>query len=682
MTKVKSKTEIQKFINEYWLNLGDTSQINVFNSLYERTVDDERSPALWLLKYLKNPDNFAFTCKHILNIDLLPFQLVVLKELWFRPFPMLIASRGFSKTFTIALYSILRILFTPNTKMVITGAGLRQSRLVYDYVYHIYRNAPVLRSIIPNSKEQGPNRAVDRFTFTIGNSIASFLPVGDGSRIRGERSNYTLTDEFDSVDATIYEEVIRPFSSVTSSPIMSVKEYAKEQAIRALGLTITEDQLYIPKKNQTAIAGTAGYCFKHFYKYWSKYKAIIESGGDTKKLERIFDGKIPEGTDYRDYSIIRIPYQLLPKGFLDVGQVAASKATLHTGRFLAEYGSEFIKDTNGFFPRTLIESCVVSPNNAIRHPSASESIMFQPLLKGDGKREYVMAIDPAAQRDNYAIVILEVHPEHCRIVYCWTINKRKFFQKLAKTKDLSDVSLEFYGHCARKIRNLMKVFPIKKIALDTQGGGASVEESLHAKHLIESGEEAIYPIIDRDDAKITDNLPGQHIIERISFADAKWTGPANHNMKKDLEDKRLLFPYVDPVSYELAIQEDFMSDRLENTLEELIDNIEEMKEELTTIVVTETDRSGREHFDVPEIKDEITKKKGRLRKDRYSALLMANAIGRSYRVALPTPEYNLIGGVAGHMKKGDGGPSNLYTGCDWAQGITEDCLMVVQKRFR
>ena len=38
---------------------------------------------------------------------------------------------------------------------------------------------------------------------------------------------------------------------------------------------------------------------------------------------------------------------------------------------------------------------------------------------------------------------------------------------------------DFYSYCARKIRDLMKVFPCVHLAMDAQGGGIAVMESLN-----------------------------------------------------------------------------------------------------------------------------------------------------------------------------------------------------------
>ena len=93
--------------------------------------------------------------------------------------------------------------------------------------------------------------------------------------------------------------------------------------------------------------------------------------------------------------------------------------------------------------------------------------------------------------------------------------------------------------------------------------------------------------------------------------------------------------------------------------------IEDLKSELATIVITVT-QAGRERWDTPEIKLG-TGKKGRMRKDRYSALVIANMIARSERFIIPPPAYESIGRVAGPSD----GPKDarMYVGPEWAKNF-------------
>ena len=114
------------------------------------------------------------------------------------------------------------------------------------------------------------------------------------------------------------------------------------------------------KNNQIILSGTAYYDFNHFAEYWKKWKSIIRSQGKPNRLREIFGEDPPKDFNWKDYSIIRVPYELLPEGFMDASQVARSKATVHAGIYQMEFGACFTRDSQGFFKRTLIESCVAN----------------------------------------------------------------------------------------------------------------------------------------------------------------------------------------------------------------------------------------------------------------------------------------------------------------------------------
>ena len=95
----------ERFLNEAYLNLGDTSLIEVDNPLL--ITSEMENPALEFLEIMRNPNYLGWTIKTIFNIDLLPFQIAIMRELWVRTFPMLVASRGGGKSFLLSL----RIIF-------------------------------------------------------------------------------------------------------------------------------------------------------------------------------------------------------------------------------------------------------------------------------------------------------------------------------------------------------------------------------------------------------------------------------------------------------------------------------------------------------------------------------------------------------------------------------------------
>jgi hypothetical protein len=367
-----------------------------------------------------------------------------------------------------------------------------------------------------------------------------------------------------------------------------------------------------------------------------------------------------------------MPYELIPKGFMDDKQVSRARDTIHSGIYNMEYAACFVTDSEGFFRRSLIEGCVTSDSKPIL--IGGKAVSFDAMISGNSKAQYVYGIDPASEQDNFSIIIIEANSDHNTIVYCWTTNRSNFKERL-KTGLVKDH--DFYGFCCRKIRNLMKIFPCARIGLDAQGGGVAIEEALHDPAKLEDGENLIWPIIDPDKSRDTDDQAGLHLIELVQFAKADWTAHANHGLRKDLEDKVLLFPRFDNLTLGLALEregKDILESELNpiyDSLSECILEIEELKNELTTIVMTQTSTgpNARDRWDTPEIKMP-NGKKGRLRKDRYSSLLIANMIARQMTRTLKSIEYDVVGGKASEMVSHNG---QMYKGPEWfVNGANDD----------
>ena len=674
-----------------WLGVEPEDVDGFKNPLDDLTPDQKDNLHLHVISIMRKPEYFQWTVKKLLGIELLPVQTCILREMWVRAFPMYIASRGFGKSFLLAVYCLLRCTLIPGTKIVIVGAAFRQSKVIFEYMDTIWRSAPLLQSICSDSS--GPRRDVDRCTMRINDSWAMAVPLGDGSKIRGLRAHTIIADEFNSIPTHIYETVVAGFAAVSSNPTQNVKEAAKRKKMQDAGTW--EDKMeesYSEKKsNQSIIAGTAGYAFEPYANYWNKYKSTIQTQGDFRKVAEKMGEDPDEVPDYmkrldwKNFSVIRMPYELIPEGFMDDQQVARARATIHNGIYQMEYGACFTDDSQGFFKRSLIHSCVASDENCNKHnwaPWCPDP--FDPITRGDPKGKYVMGIDPASEQDNFAIVVMEVHPEHQRVVYVWTTNKKDFAGR--KKYGLTDTH-DYYSFCARKIRDLLQVFPCGIVGIDSQGGGFTIAEGLRDLDKLRTGERPIYPIIE-DKPKDTDDLPGDHILQLVNFAKADWTAQANHGMRKDMEDKVMLFPRFDTLSLSIMTEKDkiFFNNmkektgedealRLYDTLEDAVMEIEELKSELSTIVITVT-QAGRERWDTPQIKLE-TGKKGRMRKDRYSALVIANMIARSERFIIPTPVYESIGRVAGPS---DGhGNGRMYVGPEWTKNFDQNTCFRINK---
>lgn len=668
---LRSKVKLTREESAFFLVGDPDSEIEINNPFVGRTEEEIADPVAFYCKQMLKPENFYFTCKYILNAQPAPFQLAIIKELWDRPFPMLIASRGGGKSWVLALYSVLKAFLNQGCTVILVGAVFRQAKYIFEYCERIYNNAPILRELTNSDDRQGVYRDQDRHTLHIGQSKIVAIPMGDGTTIRGMRANVVVADEFAFLNADVYETVVEGFTATNQDPITQMRKSAMfDIMVKAGEITDAQRRLLEDEAgNQSIIAGTAEFQMNHFYDYWRKYVGTIRSRGNEVKLREAMRGKdMLEGYDWRDFSVIRIPHDLIPRGLLAAKTIARAKATLTEANFLKEYAACFPRDSQGYFPRSLLESCTTKL--PIETP-LSGRVQFNASLKGYVDRNYVIGVDPASESDNFAIVVLECWPDHRRILYSWVTKRKKHKQNF---EDGKTDEYDYWAYCSRKLRTLMQLYPnVTRIGIDKQGGGIAILEALGRPENLKPGEIPIYPIPDPDPKKykMTDGMPGLHIVEEINFSKEDWRMQANQGMKFDFETKTLLFPYFDPsMVVEAMYQDQHRKTKNSNltyeSLEECILDIEELKDELTTIIQTSTE-TGKDKWSTPEIKLEGGKK-GRLTKDRYSALLIANMIARQAAQAPPPPDYDNIGaGVAHTMYRRDkpSGQDKLYTGNEW-----------------
>lgn len=557
-------------------------------------------------------ENLTWAAYHIFQwrgkpLRLAPFQSVILETLWHKTFPVLLGSRGASKTFMLAVYAALRAILTPGSKVVIVSAGFRQSKLVFDYIEQLYNGSPLFKACC----QEGIRKSPDQVKLKVGDSVIMALPLGNGEKIRGLRATTVLVDEFASVNPEIFQVVVRGFAAVSADPIeAAVRTHNERRAIEA-GQLLKHSK---KQSNQIVYSGTANYQFNHFYKLYQIHKTIIENKiiGSTQdvnmRLNLFDDDALGEGhLDHNDYAIIQIPYYGLPESFMDEKQIAQAKVTMPKALFSMEYECIFPTDSDGFFKRSIL-------NMAMPGHKSCGGLPFSVEMNGAPGFEYVMGIDPARKTDNFAISILKLYKDTktYRNIYCFSMKGKS------------------WPVATKKVRELMKKFNIVRIAMDAGGGGSAVMDILQDPEKLQPGEQLIWDI-NNDEHK---NKPGAHILEMINFAPT-WIGPANYGMASDIEHRRLLFPFRTlDTTVAFASEDDKEYDKEQLAQVEDIDNvwseIADQIDETCMIVVTPT-KTGVQHFDLPELPtSQQATLKTYQRKDRYSALLLACHAARQY----------------------------------------------------
>lgn len=544
---------------------------------------------------------------------------------------------------------------------------IQQLLLKFNYISRIIEKdnkycLEVLRIHLENNLSR-PTEKIKSITYVGQDNLYDFTMPDTESFLGGGFVNHNclVGEEFATSNRQVFEEVMSGFLSVASSPVEQLKISAQKETYKKLLIPIPTSLDSDTIQNQLILCGTAYYKMNHFYHYFCKWREIIKSKNDPRILEKLFDDpKDRESINPDDYCIMRIPIELITGGYMDMAQISRIKASTTKDVFMREYNAVFTDDSDGFFRKQLIDSCTIQDEN---DPS-----LFTPCLYGDKAKKYIYGVDPAYEGDNFAIVVLECHGPSRRVVYSWTTqasdHKERLKRGIIREQD-------YFHYCARKIRDLMKRFPVEYIVLDPLGGGRAVLEAFMDTSKLHEGEQIILPTIEpEEETKETDLMAGLHIVKIIKFT-SDWISQANYALKKDMEDKNIMFPYSDDLVYTLAeYYDESMGDNKElyDTLEDCIFEIDELKKELITITVSET-ATGREKFDTPSIKKGINQK-GRLKKDRYSALLMANWIARTINpdfIKIENPDLVNLAGFCTLTNK-----TNLFLGNNKIAAKLED----------
>jgi hypothetical protein len=582
-------------------------------------------------------------------LRLLPFQSVMLHMMWHKKFPMILACRGAGKTFMLAVFCLLKCLLVPGTKVVIVSGGFRQAKFTFQYIDTLIKSSPIIQEAIRKyhpGNDFGVKFATDKVYLKVGeNTLITGLPVGDGSKVRGMRATTLVCDEVASIDDVVFDTAIGPFLSVKADPaeavivedfVVKLKELGANEGV----IKLIEDARQ-GDGNQLILSGTATYQFNHFFRRFEAYNIFAGSKGDTQVIKEGLrrqsrDGTINVTDDmlerwgkiWKEYAVFSLPWHGMPKKFLDEDIVANHKAIMDPVIFGHEYECRFSKDTNGFFPRSIIDDA--SPGKS--DPESE----FHYEMYGDPSTQYVMGLDPARWNDNFGLVVLKLVGPVAQVVYTESWNKAKWAESIGR------------------IRSVLRRFPnMVYIACDKGGGGDTIQEMLASSKYLEEGDP---PIIEIDPDTDHKAIPGAlRILEMVNFH--TWTAPANHALKRDIIMKNILFPgRLDDVTVMnnhakiLVGEEEFdlednehiyhaehINDLLHGTEDDDGDmvtwgnyrEIMELQNELCTIIQTVTEK-GSETFGLQKLSDQPDGLDVR-RRDRYSALLLAGHAARVVR---------------------------------------------------
>lgn len=505
--------------------------------------------------YKKNPD---IACFDLLNLDLAPFQRIVVRGVFQHSYVMSILSRGSGKTRMIGACAALEAMFNPKKRIGTLSPTFRNSKMCFNEFVAIHDEAPFLQACVKRISRQTDMWIAEFYN----GAVIMALPLAADSEmsIRGTRVHTALIDEYPHVPEEVIERIITPMLATQRNPMANVRRIQKEKKLIAEGRLLEKTE---NEKNKVCGFSSAYFQFNHMYKTVQNYKeqAIIENRNFGRS----------------NYAVYCFNYKDAPEGFFDTEMIEHAKRNSSELTFNMEYLSEFPKDSEGFFKRSLLDSCVaIKPDE------------FGIELRGEKDARYVLGVDPARNNDTFGLGLMKLVGEQMRLIRVLSFEKMPF------------------PEMAEKVRELCRDYNIIMIGMDAGGGGLAIKDLLANPMTAQTPNDIL---LDMDDES-TIGVKGKRILRMINFATG-WITDANFDMRSSMEHKKFKIPSIHSSETYIKPEVD-ASDLMDTSIAELFDCVNQIQ--LIEMTATKT---GALHFDVP---------RQSLKKDKYSAVLIAHKI--------------------------------------------------------
>lgn len=169
--------------------------------------------------YRANPQRFV---EEFLGIKLKLFQKILIWAMMVYDAFYFVAARGIGKTYLVALFSVVRCILYPGTKIVCCSYTFKQGKeIILKITDDFMQKSALLRNEVSKTST-GQN---DCFVYFKNGSWIRVVVAGESSR--GARSNILIIDESRLVPQKIVDTILRPMNAAPRQPgFLNKPEYA------------------------------------------------------------------------------------------------------------------------------------------------------------------------------------------------------------------------------------------------------------------------------------------------------------------------------------------------------------------------------------------------------------------------------------------------------------------------
>jgi hypothetical protein len=533
-----------------------------------------------------------------------------------------VLGRGCGKSYMAAMFCLFWALFNPRCRIVIISFAFRASRRILEQVETFVKEDD--NGLLKNCFPKDMNRKNDEWKWVLPNGASILcVPLGDGKKLRGIRAETVVVDERNFLSSNILNEIVQPFLVANNNIKEQLKVKRKEDKLIQEGRMIENERSKMESDIKVINLSSAGYQFEDMYREFCNWKNKILG------LHYNKDGEEDKEVKNAKYFITRMSYEAAPDGLVNMKTIEEAKdGQTSESVFNREYRAIFTADSDSYFSARKMKECTINDG---------ESPCVE--IVGVPDCEYILGIDPsfssAEYSDYFAMCLLKLVKKDGNKVPMVVNNY------MVAGGNFQDHILYLYF--------LIKNFNIVYIAIDSSQGDNEFITSANNSQLFKSNKINIIEIeadFKRDDQSETPkevnrsyNRTSGRIVQKQPFT-SPFQKSANEYLQGCFDFKRVFFAgkltaneteggIALDADISILSQHEYYKETSINQFIEWQDTLmDKLKQQCAMIEISQSSL-GSQSWDLP-LNFRRSKNPDRIRKDGYSALLLANYATKMY----------------------------------------------------
>jgi len=209
-----------KYENDFKKYSGHSNQFKAPKSMIkEKDITELRRENIidWNTYYRRNIHRFI---QHYFGVQLYWYQIIWIYFMSISEAFVTIACRAAAKSWLIALFALARACLFPNSEVVVVASTQKQAGIILGKVARFRLDHPNIAREIADFANTNNNRVC---TLHNGSTI-KVVACNEGGR--GERSTFTIAEEFRIMDKEKYDSIVKPFAYARQTPYLKKSEYS------------------------------------------------------------------------------------------------------------------------------------------------------------------------------------------------------------------------------------------------------------------------------------------------------------------------------------------------------------------------------------------------------------------------------------------------------------------------